>query len=153
MFKTNKILVIAMWVIFLISVILMVSLIANVNSENEADIAMNDWIGTNLSWTYVLFIIAAAIILAFSVYQMVTEKKALKNGLLVVGFFIVIFGVAYLFTDDSIPQFLGAQRMIEEGSLTPKISQWISVGLNATYILFGLAICAFIYSSVSRFFK
>jgi hypothetical protein len=152
MAKTNKILRIIMWAIVLVSAILIVSLIANVN-EDETNASMNQWIGTNLSWTYILFIAAAAIILFFSIYQMVTEKKALLNGLFVLGFFAVVLGISYIFTDDSIPQFLGAQRMIEEGTLTPKISQLISVGLNATYILFALAIGALIYSSVSRLLK
>jgi hypothetical protein len=152
MLKTKKVLTIIIWAIALVSVILIISLIANV-SDDETNATMNQWIGTNLSWTYVLFAVAAAIILAFSVYQMVTEKKALKSGLLVLGFFVIVFGISYLFTDNSIPQFLGAQRMIEEGSLTPQISRLISVGLNATYILFALAIGAVVYSSVSRFFR
>lgn len=153
MAKSKKIVTIILWGIVLISVILMISLMSNINTENEADPSMLSWISTNLTWTYILFAITALIVLFFGIIQMFSEKKALLNGLMVMGFFAVIILVAYLFTDNSMPTFLGVNKFIEDGTLTPKVSRLIGVGLNTTYILFILAIGSVLWSSLSRLFK
>ena len=61
--------------------------------------------------------------------------------------------VSYLLASDEVPVFLGSDKFVEQGILTPSVSKWVDTGLFTTYIFFALSIVAFIYSSVSRFFR
>ena len=71
-------------------------------------------------------------------------------SLLVIG---VIVLVAYLLSSDAIPQFLGAQKFVEEGILTPSVSKWVDTGLYTTYVFFAISLIAIVYSSVRGVFK
>lgn len=152
MIKVGRILTIIMWVLLLISGILVISLITSI-SENDQDAVMGNWISTNLTWSYILFAIAAGIIIVAGLYQMATDMNSLKSGLFVVAFFVIVIGIAYLFTSNTMPQFNGVDKFIADGTLTPKVSRMIGLGLNTTYILFILAIASVVWSSVSRLFK
>jgi hypothetical protein len=54
---------------------------------------------------------------------------------------------------DAIPQFIGVDKFIENGTLTPRIAKMVDAGLIATYLLFGIAILSIVWSSVSQIFK
>ena len=153
MIKTGKILSIIMWVLVIISAVLVVSLIANINTDNLADPVMANWINVNLTWAYIMVAVAAGIILIFGLYHMVTEKKSLISGLAVFGFFVVIVGIAYLLASDEFPQFIGVDKFVENGTLTHRVSKLIGMGLNTTYILFIIAVVSIVWSSVTRLFK
>ncbi len=150
--KTGKIVSIFLWVIVGITAVLAVSLGANI-SGNEQDPAMLSWINTNMVWTYILFILSIILLLGFGIVQLVTNFKESKKALLSVGAIGVIVLIAYLFSSDSIPTFLGSAKFVEDGILTPKVSKWVDTGLYTTYIFFGISIIAILYSSISRVFK
>ncbi len=150
--KTGKYVSIFMWVLIVITAILAISLIANL-SDNEADPAMNSWLSTNLVWTYIMLALSIFLLVAFAVYQMVTNFKEAKNGLMSMLLGVGVFVVAYIMASDAMPTFLGAQKFIDDETITPSVMKWIDTGLIGTYIVLGASIVSIIYASVSRLFK
>lgn len=150
--KFAKITTIMLWVILGISLFLIISLLSNLDA-NASDAGMSTWISANLSWSYVLLFIAtiAAILLEF--LNTVSDKKATKNALIALGFLGGVLLISYIFADSEMPKFFGAQKFIDDKTVTPSILKWIGTGLIATYILSALSIIAIIWSSVSRIFR
>ncbi len=152
MTKLSKILTIVLWVILAVSAVLIVSMMSNI-TENSADPVMGGWINTNLVWAYILLLIGAGIALLSGIYQMVTDLAAAKKGLLAIAAFVVVALAAYMLSNDTLPKFIGVERFIADGTLTPQISRLVDTGLYATYILFGLAILSIVWSSISKAIK
>lgn len=152
MSKIARIVTIFLWVLLAVSAILVVSLMVNISS-NEADAVMGGWINTNLVWTYILLGIGAGIAVISALLNTFTDAKAAKNGLISLGFMVVVFVIAYLLASDAMPTFYGVEKYINDGTLTPKVSKLIGTGLYGTYILLFLAIAGIIFSTVSRLFK
>ncbi len=150
--KTGKYVSIFMWVLIVITAILAISFIANI-SDNEADPAMNSWLSTNLVWTYIMLALSIFLLVAFAAYQMVTNFKEAKNGLMSMLLGVGVFVVAYIMASDAMPTFLGAQKFIDDETITPSVMKWIDTGLIGTYIVLGASIVSIIYASVSRLFK
>lgn len=139
-------------VIAAISVILFISLVANISS-NENDPAMGSWINNNLVWAYVLGVIAIAAVILFSIYQMVTNLETAKNGLIGIGFIGAIFLISFLMSSSEYPKFFGVEKFIADGTITPMTTKIIETGLYSTYFFGAIAILSLIYSSISKFFK
>jgi hypothetical protein len=150
--KEGKIATIVLWVIIIISAVLIVSLMANI-SENDADPKMGGWININAIWAYILLAVGAGLAIISGLFHMASDIKAAKGGLIALVFLAVIAGVSYMLSSDAIPQFVGVQKFITDGTLTARVSKLVDTGLYATYILLGLAILSIVYSSVSRLFK
>ena len=150
--KLSRISMFTLWGVIAVSVVLFVSLLANISKGDNSPI-LSSWINTNLSWAYILLGVTAALTILFSIYQMATDFRAAKQGLLGVGFIILLFFIAYLMASDEIPQFLGADKFVADGTLTSSSAKWIETGLYGTYLSFGIAVVSLIYSSVSRLFK
>ncbi|HCY41449.1 MAG TPA: hypothetical protein DHV48_08860 [Prolixibacteraceae bacterium] len=150
--KFAKITTIMLWVFLGITVFLVISLLSNLN-ENVSDPSMDTWVNANLYWAYILFFlsIAAALVLEFA--NTITDKKATKSALIALVFMGAVVGIAYMFSDSTIPTFYGVEKFIESGDLTTNVSKWIGTGLIATYILSGLAILGIIWSSISSILK
>ena len=149
--KTGKIVTIILWVLVIISAVLIVSLMANIGED--ADPTMGSWINTNLIWAYILLAVGAGIAIISGLFHMITDMKAAKGGLIALVFLGAVALVSYLISSDAIPQFVGVQRFINDGTLTSTVSKWVDTGLHATYILIGLAVLSIAYSSVSRLFN
>lgn len=141
-----------LWALFLITAILAISFIANI-SDNKADPAMNSWLSTNLIWAYILLALSVVILVGFAIYQMVSDFSAAKKGLIALGVVVGVVLISYILASDKMPTFLGVQKFIDSGTITPTIMKWIDTGLIATYIVLGASIVSFIYASISRFFK
>lgn len=152
MSKTGKIITILLWVLLIVSAVLIVSLMVNI-SENDADPIMGNWINTNLIWAYILVAVGAGIAVISGLLQMATDLKAAKGGLIALAFLAVIAVISFLLASDSIPQFVGVEKFINDGVLTAKVAKMVDTGLIATYILLGLAIISTVFSSVFRLFK
>jgi len=150
--KVGKIVTIVLWGLLIISAVLIVSMMVNI-SENEADPTMGSWINTNLVWTYILMALAAGIAILASIFHMVADINAAKKGLISVVFLGAVALIAYLLASDEIPQFIGVQKFINDGTLTEQVAKLVDTGLYATYILIGLAILSIAYSSVVNSFK
>ena len=152
MSKTGKIITILLWVLLIISSVLIVSLMVNI-SENETDPTMGSWINSNLIWAYILVAIGAGVAVVSGILYMVTDKKAAKGGITAIVFIGAVALVSYLFASNTIPQFVGVEEFINDGTLNSKVAKLVDTGLIATYILLGLAILSIVFSSVMRLFK
>ena len=150
--REGRIITILLWVLLIISAVLVISLMVNIN-ENDQDPTMGSWINSNIIWSYILAAIGAGLVFVFGLFHMVTDKKAAKRGLVTLVFFVIVFGLSYLFSTDAIPQFIGVDKFINDGTLNASIAKMIDTGLYATYILLGLAILSIVFSSVTRLFK
>jgi hypothetical protein len=150
--KEGRIVTILLWVLIIVSAVLVVSLMVNI-SENEADATMGGWINSNLIWAYILMIFGAGIAVLSGIFHMATDLNAAKKGLISLLFLGAVALVSYLLASDQIPQFVGVQRFINDGTLTPQVAKNIDTGLYATYILLGLAVLSIILAPVTRLFK
>ena len=150
--KISKITTIFLWVIFGISVILAISFGANISS-NEQDPSMLSWLNTNIIWMYILLIFSLVLLVGFGVIQLVSNFKDSKKGMLSIIVMGVIVLIAYMLSSDAIPVFLGSEKFVEQGILTPSVSKWVDTGLYTTYVFFAISIGAIGYSSVTRLFK
>lgn len=151
--KTGKIVTIILWVLILVSAILIVSLMANVGEDYKTNATLAGWINTNLIWAYILIVIGAGVAIIAGVIHMFTDKRAAKKGLISIAFLGVVALISYLMASPEIPKFPGVDKYIANGSLTSQVAKLIDTGLYATYILFGLAVLAIAYSTVSKIFK
>ncbi|RIJ49089.1 hypothetical protein D1614_05850 [Maribellus luteus] len=151
--KTGKIVTIVLWALLIVSAILVVSLMVNINEEVDTDPAMNSWVNSNLVWAYILLAFGAGVAVISSLLHMFTDKKAAKNGIISLVFLGAVFLVAYLLASPEIPQFPGVDKFITDGTLNESVSKLVDTGLYATYILIGLAIVSVASSSVMRLIK
>jgi hypothetical protein len=150
--KEGRIVTILLWVLIIVSAVLVVSLMVNI-SENEADATMGGWINSKLIWAYILMIFGAGIAVLSGIFHMATDLNAAKKGLISLLFLGAVALVSYLLASDQIPQFIGVQKFINDGTLTPQVAKNIDAGLYATYILLGLAVLSIILAPVTRLFK
>jgi hypothetical protein len=152
MAKLGKLITYILIGLSVISVILLISLMAN-SSSNPADPRMNSWLNNNIYWVYFLFVVLCCLALGFAIIQTVTDKRAAKRGLLVIGGFVVIGVVSYLLSSDKMPQFLGVETFIDSGQLTLRISKLIDTGFYITYFLFIVAILSLALSPLLKYFE
>ncbi len=149
--KFSKVLTIILWVILAISAVLVVSLMVNLGEDTDP--AMNSWINNNIIWTYILLVVGAGIALLAGVFHMISDIGAAKKGLLSLAFIAVIAIVSYILASDAIPQFIGVDKYLADGSLTASIAKMVDAGLIATYLLFGIAVLSVVWSSISNVLK
>ncbi len=153
MSKTGKIVTIVLWALLIVSAILIISLVVNINEDVKTDPAMLSWVNTNLIWAYILVIFGAAVAVLASLFHMFTDKKAAKGGLISIAFLGVVALISYLLASPEIPQFIGVDKFIADGTLNEQVAKLVDTGLYATYILLVLAVLAVASSSVMRFFR
>jgi UDP-N-acetylmuramyl pentapeptide phosphotransferase/UDP-N-acetylglucosamine-1-phosphate transferase len=151
--KTGKITTIFLWVLLVVSAVLVVSLIANINEEVETDPTMLSWVNSNLVWAYILVALGAGVAVLAGLYQTVTDKKKAKGGIISLVFLGVVAVISYMMASSEIPQFIGVDKFVNDGTLTESIAKMVDTGLYATYILLGLAILSTAASSVMRLFR
>ncbi len=149
--KFAKVTTIMLWVILAISIFLIISLLSNLGEGSES--GMESWLSANLTWSYILLGIAAGAAVVLEFLNTISDKKATKSALIALGFMGGVLLLSYLFSDSEIPKFYGAEKFVENGTLTPSVSLWIGTGLIATYILSAIAFVAIVWSSISRIFK
>ena len=150
--KTGKIVTIVLWALLIVSAVLIVSLMVNL-SENDTDPAMNSWVNSNLIWAYILTAITAGIAILAGLANMVTDKKAAKGGLISLAFMGSVILVSYLLASPEIPQFIGVEKFLNDGTLNESVAKLVDTGLYATYILLAVAILSIAGMSVVRLFK
>jgi len=151
--KAGKIVTIILWGLIIVSAVLIISLIVNINEDVKTDPTMLSWVNTNLVWAYILVAFGAGVAILAGLYHMVTDKKAAKNGIISLVFLGVVALIAYLLASPEIPQFIGVDKFINEGILNERVAKLVDTGLYATYILLALAVLSIAMSSVTRFIK
>jgi hypothetical protein len=150
--KTGKIVTIILWALLIVSAVLIVSLMVNI-SENDLDPTMGSWINTNIVWAYILVALGAGVAILAGLFHTVTDKKAARSGIIALVFMGAVVLVSYLIASPEIPQFLGVDKFINDGTLNESVAKMVDTGLYATYILLALAILSIALSPVVRLFK
>ena len=151
--KIGKIVTIILWVLLIVSSVLIVMLIVNINGEIDTDPTMLSWVNSNLIWTYILIAFGAGVAVIAGLLHTVTDKKAAKGGIISLLFMGAVALVAYLMASPEIPQFVGVEKFINDGSLTEGIAKLVDTGLYATYILLALAVLSIVSSSVFKLLR
>lgn len=147
--KIGKIITIVLWALIIVSAVLIVSLVANINDVNDADPAMLSWINANIVWVYTLLVVGAGMAVLFGLVHTATNKQAAKNGLISLLFLAVVAVIAFVTASPEIPQFIGVDKFIAEG-LTESTVKLVDAGLIATYILFGVAVVSIVLGPLAR---
>jgi hypothetical protein len=147
--KIGKIITILLWALVIVSAVLIVSLVANINDVNDADPAMLSWINANIVWVYILLIVGAGVAVLFGLVHTVTSKQAAKRGIISLVFLGVVAVIAYATASAEMPQFIGIDKFIAEG-LTGSTVRLVDAGLIATYILFGVAVVSILLGPIAR---
>lgn len=96
----------------------------------------------------IIIVLGVVIMVISGIYGIVTNPKNIKVMLisLVVGAIVLV--VSYMIAgNDYTP------LQLEQMEITEQTSKLVGMGLNATFIMFGLAILAFLYSAISKVIK
>ncbi|MGE0088426.1 MAG: hypothetical protein AB7S50_03005 [Bacteroidales bacterium] len=101
-------------------------------------------------WAYLLVGIATITAVAFPIIQMITNPQKAKKSLLGIAALVAVVAIAYFFSSGELMKF-GSQEMAKFN--VPSLLKQVDTGMITTYILFGIAIFATIYSEVSKMFK
>ena len=150
--KTVKYVAYFMWGLIIITGLLALAFVLNI-SDNELDPNMNSWLSKNLVWAYIMLFLSIALLVGFAIYHMVTDFEAAKKGMISLLFLGGVFLIAYIMASDEMPKFLGAQKFIDDGTISPSIMKWIDTGLIGAYIVLVLSLVSIVHASVSRLFK
>ncbi|MBN1596705.1 MAG: hypothetical protein JW894_00275 [Bacteroidales bacterium] len=100
-----------------------------------------------LTWSLILFIITGIATIVFSIYNIFTNPKAVKNFVIILIVAIVLIGISYL---------MASSEMLELATdeiPTSRTLKWVGTGLNATYLLAIVAFFGIIFSEIARAFK
>ena len=151
--KTGKIVTIVLWVLLIISSILIVSLMVNINEEIDTDPTMLSWVNSNLVWAYILIVFGAGVAILAGLFHTVSDKKAAKAGIVSLVFLGAVALISYVIASPEIPNFIGVDKFLNDGTLTTGVAKMVDAGLYATYILLALAILSIAMSSVMRLFR
>ena len=151
--KTGKIVTIVLWALLIISSVLIVSLMVNINEEIETDPTMIRWVNSNLVWAYILIAFGAGVAILAGLFHTVSDKKAAKGGIISLVFLGAVALISYVLASPEIPNFIGVDKFLNNGTLTESIAKMVETGLYATYILLGIAILSIAMSSVMRLFR
>lgn len=101
---------------------------------------------------YIILGITVLMAVAFPVAYSLTNPKQAVRGLLVLGLFVVLFGVSYLLASDTVSSDMIA-KAVEEDRISLGGIRRVGAGLIATYILIAAAVIVTIVSSFTKFSK
>ena len=99
-------------------------------------------------WGYFLVILTAVITIIFPIVQMILNPGNSIKIFIAIGVMVVIGIISYALSTSGIPEL--TMEKLGTNATTAKI---VGAGLIFTYIMFGLAVLAIIYASISRIFK
>lgn len=95
-----------------------------------------------------ILVIALAIMVISPVYGFITNPQNLKALLISLGVGAVVLIISYTIAGNEF-----TQLQLEQYDISAQTSKLVGMGLYATYIMFGLAILAFIYSAITKVIK
>jgi len=108
----------------------------------------NQYLNEFLYWGAILLALTIIVTVISPIYGYIINPKNLGMLLISLGIAAVIVVIAYMFADNTVTEVQAVKY-----DLTQAGSKRVGVGLYTTYIAFGLAILALLYSSVVRIFK
>ncbi len=111
------------------------------NLDNKYFVQFLNWAGVLLGLTVIISVISP-------IYEFIINPKNVKKLLISLAVAVVVVIIAYALADNSVTEVQSVKYGLTEAG-----SKRVGVGLYTTYIGFGLAILALIYSSVVKMFK
>ena len=101
-----------------------------------------------LIWAVILFVITGLVTLIFSIFNIVSDPKVVKNFLIVLAMAVVLVVISY---------FLASSEPLANLNIknppTASVLRWVGTGLNATYILALISFLGIIASEVYSAFR
>lgn len=106
-----------------------------------------DMFSTDLFLNLGIFITIVGLLIMFisPIYGFVTNPQNLKALLISLGVGVVIIIISYALAGNEY-----SKLQLEQYGITAQTSKLVGMGLIATYIMFGLAVLAFIYSAITK---
>jgi hypothetical protein len=101
-------------------------------------------------WAYILTGIAVGFAIIFPIFQMITNPKNAKKGLLGIAALVVVVGIAYLLSSTEQLGITNEELMQYD---VPSTLKYAGTLIHSIYILAALAILSMIYSEVAKAFK
>ena len=99
------------------------------------------------SLTIVMLALVVGVTLLFSLFQLLTDLKAMKQALIWIVLAAIVIGISYNLASDKAITFLGVQLGSAEES------KMVGTGLYATYITGTLAILSIVFSPIIKIIK
>ena len=93
---------------------------------------------------YILLAVAVLAAVVFPIIQLIQNPKGAKGALVGLGALVVVLGISYALSSDTVPGNL---------DITPAGAKQVDTGLYAFYILSAVAVVALVYSEVAKLFK
>lgn len=97
---------------------------------------------------YIAFGLSLFFAIFFPIVQIFANPKDAVRTLIVVIFLIALWFVSYAISDNSF-----TPTQLEKLETTVQISRMVGAGLIYTYFVFGMAVVAIVYASISSIFK
>lgn len=102
----------------------------------------------NLIWGVILFFIAVIVTITFTFIQIFTNPKVIKNFLLIFGLAVILILISYLTaSSDPLPH-INVHKLP-----SPTMLKWVGTGLNASFILAGIAFLSILITEILRGLK
>ncbi len=101
-----------------------------------------------INWSELLLILGVAVMVISPIYGFINHPKNAVKLLISLALFVVIIIIGYSLAGNDFSPF-----QLEELNTTAETSKLVGMGLYVTYIMFGLAIIAAIYSSIVKVIK
>ena len=92
--------------------------------------------------TYVLIGLAAAVVILFALFQLITNFKRARAGLIGLGALLLVLFISYLFSTNEPYE-----------TVSPGVSQLIGGGINATMALIGIGLLAAIFTEIYKLIR
>ena len=108
----------------------------------------NIYLDEFLYWAGILLALTVVVTVISPIYGYIVNPKNMGKLIISAGVAIVIIIIAYMLADDSVTEVQAVKYGLTEAG-----SKRVDVGLYTTFITFGLAVLALLYSSVVRLFK
>jgi len=108
----------------------------------------NIYLDEFLYWAGILLALTVVVTVISPVYGYIVNPKNMGKLLISAGVAVVIIIIAYMLADNSVTEVQAVKYGLTEAG-----SKRVDVGLYTTFIIFGLAVLALLYSSVVRLFK
>jgi len=108
----------------------------------------NKYLNEFLYWGGILLALTILVTVISPIYGFIVNPKNLGMLLISLGIAAVVVVVAYMFADNSVTEVQAVKYELTQGG-----SKRVGVGLYTTYIAFGMAVLALLYSSVVKIFK
>jgi len=103
-----------------------------------------------LIWAYILVLVTLLVAVGFSIIQMLSNTKALVQGLIVFVGIAILVGLAYMLGSDTPLDILGYEGT---DSSDPQVLKMVDMGLISTYFIIGMIVISIVYSEIAKYFK